>query len=399
MTKQNIMIGCDLHDKNMRLKIGIDCGEPVTRTVLNTQGGRRSLIEDLKREASAREDANVVLAYEASGLGFGWYDELTAAGIDCRVLAPTKIKRSYQHRRRKNDDTDSQQIFEDLRGHVLAGNPLPTVWIPDLQLRDDRELVRMRLDIAEKITAIKVQVQCLLKRHTLHRAPELGKRWCQAFRRWLRQGLVEDLGSPLAPCSRLALGSLLRQLESLEEERSQLDKELQRLSEQPRYALQAAALTKLKGVGILTAMVYLTEIGDLSRFRNRKQIGAFVGLVPSSNESGETNDRKGHITRQGPWRVRKVLCQAVWSIVRTDPDEKTFYQRLVARNPKHKKIAVVACMRRLAIKMWHRASEAGRGDGSLGTPARSGPAPIPHSGHRSRRSLVLRKMENPSESH
>ena len=52
MTKQNIMIGCDLHDKNMRLKIGIDCAEPVTRTVLNSQGGRRSLIEELKREAT-----------------------------------------------------------------------------------------------------------------------------------------------------------------------------------------------------------------------------------------------------------------------------------------------------------------------------------------------------------
>ena len=108
----------------MRLRIGIDCAEPVTRTVLNSQGGRRSLIEELKREALAREGANVVLAYEASGLGFGWYDELTAAGIDCRVLAPTKIKRSYQHRRRKNDDRDSQQIFEDLRGHVPGRQPL-----------------------------------------------------------------------------------------------------------------------------------------------------------------------------------------------------------------------------------------------------------------------------------
>lgn len=398
MTK-NIMIGCDLHDKNMRLKIGIDCAEPITRTVLNTEGGRRSLIEELKRDALALQGANVVLAYEASGLGFGWYDELTAAGFDCRVLAPTKIKRSPQHRRRKNDDTDSRQIFEDLRGHVLAGNALPSVWIPSLQLRDDRELVRMRLEVTEKITILKIQVQSLLKRHTLRRAPGVGQGWCRAFRTWLQQDLVESTGSPLATCSRLALGSLLRQLEAMEAERSRLDKELQQLAQQPRYAAQVAALTGIKGVGVLTAMVFLTELGDLSRFHNRKQIGAFVGLVPSSNESGEVNDRKGHITRQGPWRVRKVLCQAVWSIVRTDANERVFYQRLVARNPKHKKIAVVACMRRLAIKMWHRASEAGRGDDSLGTPARSGPAPIPHSGHRSRGSLILRKMENAIENH
>ena len=74
MTKQNIMIGCDLHDKNMRLKIGVDRAEPVTRTVANTELGRRALIEELNRKAMADEGANVILAYEASGLGFGWYD-------------------------------------------------------------------------------------------------------------------------------------------------------------------------------------------------------------------------------------------------------------------------------------------------------------------------------------
>ena len=51
------------------------------------------------------------------------------------------------------------------------------------------------------------------------------------------------------------------------------------------------------------AMVYLTEMGDLSRFANRQQVGAFLGLVPSSFETGKDDDRKGHITHQGPSRV------------------------------------------------------------------------------------------------
>jgi transposase len=94
-------------------------------------------------------------------------------------------------------------------------------------------------------------------------------------------------------------------------------------------------------------------MGDLSRFSNRKQIGAYLGLAPSSNETGETGDRKGHITHQGSARVRYILCQMVWNRMRFDPDEKAAYERIVAKNPKHKKIAVVAGMRRLAIKMWH----------------------------------------------
>ena len=104
-------------------------------------------------------------------------------------------------------------------------------------------------------------------------------------------------------------------------------------------------------------MVFLTEMGKLSRFSNRKQIGAFLGLVPSSKESGKTNDCKGHITHQGPARVRYILCQMVWNRMRFDPGEKAAYERIVEKNPKHKKIAVVAGMRRLAVKMWHVAQK------------------------------------------
>lgn len=105
-------------------------------------------------------------------------------------------------------------------------------------------------------------------------------------------------------------------------------------------------------------MVFLSEIGDLTRFNNRRQIAAYLGLCPTSFESGRANNRKGHITRQGSARVRRVLCQAAWSHVRHDPHEKAAYARIKAKNPKKAKIAVVASMRRLAIRMWHRGRQA-----------------------------------------
>jgi hypothetical protein len=107
-------------------------------------------------------------------------------------------------------------------------------------------------------------------------------------------------------------------------------------------------------------MVMASELGDLSRFKNRRQLGAFLGLAPSSHESGQTKDCKGHITHQGPSRVRKVLNQAVWSRIRCDPSEAAFYERLAKRNPNHKKIAVVAAMRRMGIRCWHNGLEAQR---------------------------------------
>jgi len=101
-------------------------------------------------------------------------------------------------------------------------------------------------------------------------------------------------------------------------------------------------------------MVFLTEMGDLRRFSNRQQIGAYLGLVPSSDETGQRDDRKGHITRQGSPRIRQVLCQAAWGRVRHHQQEKAFYKKLVAKDPKAKKVAIVACMRRLGIRLWHR---------------------------------------------
>lgn len=244
-----------------------------------------------------------------------------------------------------------------LRAHVLAGNDLPAVRVPDEQTREDRELVRIRLDAAEKASRVKTQIVTLLKRYKLHKPKEVGNNWTRGHRTWLKT-LIDPGRAILSGSAQLALGSLQRQLDALEDEIAYLDQAVAQLSKTPRYAEPVKALVKFKGVQVLTAMVFLTELGDLRRFTNRRQLGSFLGLVPSSHESGEQNDRKGHITHQGPPRVRKVLCQATWSRIRWDDEAAPVYERIVAKNPKAKKIAVVALMRRLAIEMWHVGQEA-----------------------------------------
>ena len=136
-------------------------------------------------------------------------------------------------------------------------------------------------------------------------------------------------GSELLLGARVALASLLRRIDALEQEVKELDKAVTALSETDRYRAAAEALCdKLTGVAILSAMVFLTELGDMRRFANRRKVGAYLGVVPSSNESGESaSDRKGHITRQGPARVRKVLCQSAWSLVAFDPEESNRQRR------------------------------------------------------------------------
>jgi len=350
-----IMVGCDLHDQTMVLKVAAGRGSAEMVSVRNTRSGRSRMIANLRERSRLAGGARVIFVYEASGQGFGLHDELRDAGIECHVLAPTKIARSTQQKRAKTDEKDAEQLLQLLRAHVLAGNALPSVWIPDPQTRDDREAVRARLDAAEKVAAVKAQIQGLLKRHRQVPPEGVKGRWSKSYGAWLRALATDPVQGP---GMRATLGSLLRQLAFLEEEIGRLEEALEALAGSPRYAGAIRELLKLQGVGLLTALVFLTEVGDLRRFANRRQISAYLGLVPRSYESGAQQDRKGHITRQGPSRVRRVLCQAAWSRIPEDRVDHAAYQRIATKNPKHKKIAVVAIMRRLAVQMWHRGQQA-----------------------------------------
>jgi transposase len=351
------MVAEDVHDRSLIVEDAVGRGKPRKSQYANDRDGRRRMLSHYKRRAKAEGASRVVFAYEASSEGYGLYDDITDAGFECHVLAPTLIPRSPRHRKSKSDTRDTGAILEVLRGHILAGNKLPEVWIPDHQTRDDREVVRSRLDAATKRASVKAQVRFLLKRNRVGRAKGVGKSWGKAYRCWLFE-VARGKGEKLGDGGRIALGSFLRQVETLDGEIAFLDAGIGELARTPRYAEPVKALKELDGVATFVAMIFLTEMGDLSRFKNRRQVPCYIGIVPSSNESGEASDRKGHITHQGSWRLRKALCQAAWARVRTNEHARALRDRLVEKNPKNKKIATVAVMRHLAIRMWHVGLEA-----------------------------------------
>jgi len=94
-----IMVGCDLHDKSMLLKIAVDRGAPMVRSWGTDASARVAMIADLKRRAAQGGARRILFAYEACGFGFLLHDELSVEGIDCHVLAPSKMERSAKHRK------------------------------------------------------------------------------------------------------------------------------------------------------------------------------------------------------------------------------------------------------------------------------------------------------------
>jgi transposase len=349
-----IMIGCDLHDKNLVLKIAMNREASRLKVVANTAAERRRFIAELLADATKHSVEEILFGYEASGLGYSLHDELEASGIDCRVLAPTKMPQSHKQKSQKNDANDAEAILEHLRNYKLAGARLAEVRVPTAQQRADQEIVRAREDLTRKQTRLKAQIRGLLKRNGIAKPADAGSGWTVKWRVFLAQLSKKGLSAG----AQVALKTLLRQLQNVNEEIGVLDTELRKLAKTPRHCKQVKALTRLQGVGLVTALTFLTEIGDMTRFKNRRQVASYTGLSPSSRESGKITDRKGHITRQGPSRLRKALCQAAWSQVRSDPKEKECYEKLKAKNPGKTKIGLVAVMRRLVIKMWQVAKKA-----------------------------------------
>ena len=347
-----LIVGADVHENHVTVKWAVDQGDSRTDSFGMTSSGQRKMISTLKKEATKAGADQIEFAYEACCMGFGLYDNLTEASIGCHILAPTKMKRSSGQSLEKWDERDAQEILEIMKGYLLAGNSLPEVWIPDHKTRQDRLVLRRRLDLSDKRTSVKAQIDMVLKKAQVKRPEEIKQKWTKVYMTWL-EGICDPEAGVLQHGSILTLESKLRELRMLEEEIEIQDHNIRTLARDERYREATRELCKLRGVRVLTAMVFLTEVGDMTRFQNRKQIAAYFGIVPSIHETGEDCDRKGHITKQGSSRVRKVLCQASWCRTSVDPA----YDRIVAKNPKNKKIALVALMRRLAIRMWHIARD------------------------------------------
>lgn len=345
-----ITVGCDLHDRSMLLKTAVGKASPEQKSFLNHVDGRMAMIEYLHEFARCRDADRIVFVYEASGQGYGLYDLLRDHRVECYVLSPTHLPKTPKSIRNKTDANDAQMLLEQARGFVLAGNELPIVWTPPQRLRDDRELVRARLEAGEATTRVKLKIFSLLKRYN-HPLPS----WFVTCRNWTRRWVnwLCQTANEMDATVRAVLQALVRRFEVLRDEITDLEKHIRHLAKEPRYKTAYQKLTRLTGVGLLTAMTFLTEIGDALRFSNRRQIAAYLGLVPSARESGNADDRKGHITRQGPGRVRKVLCQAAWTAVRLDEKTHQQWMRIRGKAAGRGKKAIVAIMRQLSIRMWH----------------------------------------------
>jgi transposase len=110
-------------------------------------------------------------------------------------------------------------------------------------------------------------------------------------------------------------------------------------------------LRSIPGVGVRTAEAVTAFVDDPHRFRDAKAVGAYFGLVPRQDQSGDKN-RLGRITREGAPVVRRLVAEAAWQAQRRSPTVRAYFERAQRDDPQRKKIALVATAHYLVRVMW-----------------------------------------------
>lgn len=288
-------VGLDVHKETISIAVANGGSRGEVRNhgqIANTPDALNRFLAKL-----AGKDGPLRFCYEAGPCGYGIHRQLTGAGHDCAVVAPSLIPRRPGERIK----TDRRDAISLARLH-RAGE-LTAVWVPDAAHEAMRDLIRARLAAVRHLRQARQQLSGFLLRHgrRYHRPA-----WTQMHRRWLAGLRFEQ------PAHHIVLEDHIATIEAATARRDRLTDQIEGMLADWSLAPLVEALQALRGVALVTAATVVAELGDITRFTNPRQLMAFLGLVPSEHSSGGHRSQGG-LTKAGNSIARRMLIEAAWS--------------------------------------------------------------------------------------
>lgn len=353
-------VGLDVSKEKISVAIA-EPGNEVPRyygSIPHTPEALRKLIKQLGPAET------LSFCYEAGPTGYSTYRWITSMGAHCIVVAPSLIpKRPGDHV--KTDRRDAEQL-----ARLFRAGELTSVYVPDKEDEALRELVRIREATKADRHRVRQRILKFLLRHQIEQPATIKVRWTKKHIEWLKK-LTFPYGA-----MQLAFDEMLHTLFEINQRMARLEKELVAQAESHPKAPLIQALQTLRGIGLLTAITLVAEIGTFSRFRSPAQLMAYLGLVPREYSTGQST-RRGGITGTGNGRVRRSLTESAWSyryrpavkgdlakrlegmpaevqLISWKAQERLHYKyrKLVFAKNKHKNVAVSAVARELVGFIW-----------------------------------------------
>ena len=322
-----VFVGIDVHKKHWQVTIRTEEIELFTGSI----PGRWDALARLLRGYTPER---TTVVYEAGYFGYSLYDAIVNWGGRAVVTPPSLVPMEYGNHV-KTDKRDSRKLALLLSRGLLKAN-----WVPDEELRYHRQVLRRRC----QLMGDRVRQQSRIKAELMFYGIDIsghGGRWSKRWVYWLWQ---LDLGDPYANSS---FHQLLESYQHVRDQVAEQTRLLRTLSCHDRYREPFKWVTSLPGIGLITGMTILLELGDMTRFSRTDELAAYVGLTPSQYSSGE-RVRLGRITRVGKNYLRGMLIEAAWIAIRRDTELRAVYQRTLPRSGSKK--AIVAVARRLLLR-------------------------------------------------
>jgi transposase len=251
------------------------------------------------REFYAGLPGPVRVGIEATGW-MQWFLELMEeVGVECLVGHPAKI-RAHEPRKQKNDRRDALLLM-----HLLAEDRFPTIWMPSVEQRDVRALLRHRHQWVRMRVRIQNALQSIALSHGLGRGAGL----------WSKDGQLSLLELSLPPHTEARRNELMAMYRQMQADIEALDRMVADTAEQ-RPVVQK--LMTHPGVGPITALATEVYLGDPKRFADGKAVASYVGMIPAEASSGGKGQRLGKLTKQGNAMLRflashrqRILIQSI----------------------------------------------------------------------------------------
>ena len=321
-----VILGVDYHPSDQYIAfVDLETGESGERRLNHSDGEAEKFYRELKQRG-----VSVRVGMEATGYS-RWFERLLAElGIEVWIGNAAEIK-AKRVRKQKTDRQDAQLLLK-----LLLENNFPRIWVPSPENRDLRQLLWHRHRLVQMRTRIMNQLQAL--------AMNEGQRCKKKL--WSEPGRAQLEKLPLATWASRRRHDLLELLDRLDPTIEDLTVAIEQEAKKRPEVLR---LMTHPGVGPLTAMAFVLVIGSPERFQCGKQIGSYVGLIPSEDSSAG-RQRLGHISKQGNALLRFLLVEAAQAAVRCDSDWRRRYLHLAMR--RERRIAKVAMARRLAVRLY-----------------------------------------------
>jgi len=258
-------IGCDAH-KKYSVFAAVDEGGHVTfaKKVEHDRKIFRSFLETLPPASP--------IAIESTGNWYWLVDEMEKAGHKPSLVHAAKAK-LMMGQINKTDKLDAQGLA------TLARNgTLPVVWIPPGELRDQRELPRMRMVLVSMRTKLKNRIHATLAKYGIMVDGEVSDLFGGRGRR-----LLEKVLSQLPSETTHSVQEQLQLLDQIEQSITQAEKRIHKVIKED-HTMQL--LCTIPGVGPILAIVIALEVGDVNRFSGAEKLASYAGKVPRVNSTG-----------------------------------------------------------------------------------------------------------------